>query len=127
MNKKILIGSIIAVALLLIMPSIPAIQHKAINDKTFDNIIQKPYDGSIEDLLDDIKNNYWKYPLLYLIVRGIFVFRLSRASLLLELSTDVDYSGMVITHPLIFLRSMWLMETGAFVYFYLEGVFGWNR
>ncbi len=126
MNKKILIGSIIAVVILLLMPSIPAIQHKAINDKTFDNIIQKPYDVNIEDLLDDIKNNYWKYPLLYLIVRGIFVFRLSRSSLLLELSTD-GYYGTVITHPLIFLRSIWLMETGTFVYFYLEGVFGWNR
>jgi hypothetical protein len=120
MKKKPIIGIMLVLALLLLMPSIPAIQNKSIKEKTSDIHFQKPYDVSIKD-------KYWKFPLLYLIVRSIFVFRLSRASFLFEFSTDVDYSGMVITHPLIFLRSMWLMQTGSFVYFYLEAVFGWNR
>ena len=40
MNKKILIGSIIAVVILLFIQSIPAIQQNAIEDRTYNDLIE---------------------------------------------------------------------------------------
>jgi len=40
MKKKILIGSIIAVTLLLLMPSIPAIQLDTIKDKAYNDLVE---------------------------------------------------------------------------------------
>ena len=58
MKKKILIGSIIAVALLLLMPSIPAIQQKTIEDKAYSDFVEaKDFDelfASIREKLTDI-------------------------------------------------------------------------
>ena len=124
MNKKLLLGSISVLTLLLLMPSIPAVQNNVVKDEMSSHI---PENLDFEDIKKLEMIELMKHPILYLIVRGIFVFRLSRASILFEWSTDVDYSGLVVTHPIIFLRSIWLAETGAFVYFYLEAMFGWNR
>jgi len=55
---KILIGSIIAVAMLLLMPSIPAIQHKIIEDRAYSDFVEaKDFDelfASIRVKLADI-------------------------------------------------------------------------
>jgi len=124
MNKKLLLGSISVLTLLLLMPSIPAVQNNVVKDEMSSHI---PENLDFEDIKKLEMIELMKHPILYLIVRGIFVFRLSRESILFEWSTDVDYSGLVVTHPIIFLRSIWLAETGAFVYYYLEAMFGWNR
>jgi len=55
MNKKILIGSILAVALLLLMPSIPAIQQKTIEDKAYSDLVEKFGDFNLEDLQEKIQ------------------------------------------------------------------------
>jgi len=41
MNKKILIGSLLVLTLLLLMPSIPAIQQKTIEDKMYRDLVEK--------------------------------------------------------------------------------------
>ena len=53
MNKKILIGSIIAVAILLLMPSIPAIQTNLVKDKALSEITK---DLDLEEFRVDIIN-----------------------------------------------------------------------
>jgi len=123
MKNKLLIGIMLVLTLLLLMPSIPAIQNNVIKDEMSGQIPENLDFGNIKKLK---MIELMKHPILYLIVRGIFMFRLSRASILLEWSTEVDYSGLVVTRPIIFLRSIWLAETGAFVYNYLEAMFGWN-
>ena len=56
MNKKILIGSILAVALLLLMPSIPAIQQQTIEDKAYSDFVEKfeDVDADFIELLKDV-------------------------------------------------------------------------
>ncbi len=50
MKKKILIGSIIAVALLLLMPSIPAIQQKTVEEKAYSDFVERLKDVDLEDI-----------------------------------------------------------------------------
>ena len=50
MNKKILIGSIIAVALLLLMPSIPAIQTKTISEGIKQDLKEKLESYSLDEI-----------------------------------------------------------------------------
>ena len=55
MKKKILIGGIIVVALLLLMPSIPAIEQKTIEDKVYSDLVEKleDVDADFIELLKD--------------------------------------------------------------------------
>ena len=57
MRKKILIGSMLVLTLLLFMPSIPAIQQKIIEDKVIDDFVKKPDD---EDIMKILKIRYAK-------------------------------------------------------------------
>ena len=115
MNKKILIGSIITFALLLLMPSIPAIQHKSIDYQTSVNHIQKLNDVSIKDLREDIKNNYWKHPIINLLslitatraFRGFFLVLLSISN---PFNPD-EYPE--VDNYLYFIRGIWLLATGS--------------
>jgi len=50
MNKKILIGSMLVLTLLLLMPSIPAIQLNTIKDKAFSDLVE--YDSNYSGKLN---------------------------------------------------------------------------
>jgi len=77
MKKKILIGSIIAVLLLLLMPSIPAIQQKSVEEGVKQEIQEKLDTIDFKDLReiktldDDVK-----HLLLYEYVQKILYFTL---------------------------------------------------
>jgi len=55
MKKKILIGSLLVLTLLLLMPSIPAIQQKTIEDKAYSDLVEKFEDFDLEDLREKIE------------------------------------------------------------------------
>lgn len=124
MNKKILIGSILVLTLLLLMPSIPAIQQKTIEDRAYNDLIEQL---NFKDVKELKMIELIKHPILFVLVRGIFMFRIIRAGILLEISTEYNpHSGRIeFVHPLLFLRCIWLMETSTLIYCYLEDVFGW--
>ena len=56
MKKKILIGSLLVLTLLLLMPSIPAIQQKTIEDKAYSDLVEKfgDVDADFIELLKDV-------------------------------------------------------------------------
>ena len=99
MGKRILLGSMLVLTLLLLMPSIPAIQQKTIEESEF---------GSLLTQLEGNDN-----PILFLLLR-IFVFRALRGLYFDEISTEPSNSGygFYVIHPLIYIRGLWLFFTG---------------
>jgi len=121
MNKNILIGSVFVLTLILLLPSIPAIQL---------NEIKQDYEEiNLKDVLNlDLPN---KFPLLFCLVNAILLFRAIRVWLLWEFSTEPSeyFPGIYITHTLVFFR--WLMlyiTTGSWEYIWenISELFGWD-
>ena len=69
MRREILFGSIFVLALILLMPSIPAIEQKTIEDKAYSDFIEKIEEFDFEDIgkLDDMK-----HPILYSFVMTLY-------------------------------------------------------
>ena len=107
MKKKILIGSLLVLTLLLLMPSIPAIQTKTIEDRAYD-------DFDLNDVKEiEPKGERLKHPLLYLSV-FLVAFRGIRGFFLMFSSSKNMFSWeepMEIIYPFIFLRGVWLCGT----------------
>ena len=104
MKKQIIIGSMLVLALLLLMPSIPAIQIKNMNDvikQNMDDLITKSGINSIEilDLPDHI--------MFFLFFYAIAKFRYIRFELNFAFSTATQFFKFV--HPIILIRSMFLL------------------
>jgi hypothetical protein len=102
MKKKILLVSIIAVALLLFMPSIPAIQQTTIEEKTYSDFVEKFEDFNLENN-DDVK-----YPLLNALILFITDIMVDRWLRFMNISLDYVDGEYVITNPVIFVYTMWL-------------------
>ena len=125
MNKKILLGSIIAVAILLLMPSIPAIQLNNIEDVIQDNLEKQPSLTEIKEIITG--EQLPRHPILFLMVWMIAAFRLNRAWYLEEISSEwVNENGwnphLEITHPLLFLRFLMLFVTIEMWFGLWEGI-----
>jgi len=119
MNNKILIGSIIAVVILLLMPSIPAIQQKTIEDSEYNDMIEQIGFKEVKELGTEITE--YPYPILTIIL----MFRLIRAEILVDISSDFVGPGYDIYNSLLFLRGIWLAATGVYLYFYLIELLEW--
>ena len=116
MNKKILVGSMLVLTLLLLMPTIPAIQNKVVKDEIKEKILSEiPDDINLRELLEDIKSDYWKHPILNLLVlitalrafRGFFIMFFSLSNMW------VPGEDPEVEHHLFFIRGVWLLATGA--------------
>jgi hypothetical protein len=108
-NKKILIGSMLVLTLLLLMPSIPAIQIDSFKEGTQQNIDDlKTRLSNIESLIDIPKY----FPLLFLFVYSVALFRLIRFTILMDLSTEPsDFPPyFTITNWLLFIRCAFLLN-----------------
>ena len=132
MKKKILIGSIIAVALLLLMPSIPAIHNNAIKDEIISELPEDFNLKNIRELLESWKLDRVKHPILMLLVTIWMYFRLIRGQILADISYDITYEydyNFEIYHPVLFLRLLILLiNTGLVVCSFqgLSDLLGWN-
>jgi len=107
MNKKILIGSMLVLTLLLLMPTIPAIQQNIVKDdikEKNDILIAKNSSYDIEKLLETPKD----FPLLYLFVVGVLQFQMARVDFLMKYA--VDFFNREIKHPLLLLRAYMILE-----------------
>jgi len=115
MNKKILIsGSIVAIIMLILMPSIPAIQQKSVEDSSHNDLEEKSHFNDSKDIMTIVRNGHLKHPLLYLSVI-LATIRAIRGFVLCSFSSDWDYYyGLDITHTIIFLRGAWLWVTAFF-------------
>ncbi len=78
MKKKILIGSIFVLVLILLMPSIPAIQHKTVEEGFKQDLQEKLEAITVDDLKEMEELDGIRHPILYAIVISIANFRFSR-------------------------------------------------
>jgi len=114
MKKKILIGSMLVLTLLLLMPSIPAIQHKTIE----------------EGIKQDLQELEWiRHPLLYTLVMLLCYFRMIRATIILNIASDYIWWYHDIHFPLLFIRGVWLAVTSGIWYTFwqiVSDILGWG-
>lgn len=130
MNKKILIGSILVLTLLLLMPSIPALQKNAIDvrlDTRESELLTKfqDLDGEkIKDLLNKKPLDGLQFPLWPLIF-FIYFFRIYRG-IFIQSFSSTKYE---IINLFISLRGVWLIGTAmiwvlCWQFFY--DIIGWD-
>lgn len=105
MNKKIPLGSIIAVLLLLLMPIIPATHLNAIENEIQQESEELTFTDFIDIELPD------KFPLLFVLVVTLGLFKAYRAEILFGISTELGYypRDWRIVHPLIFIKGVILI------------------
>jgi len=138
MKKKILIGSMLVLVLILLMPSIPAIQTNAVQEGIKQDLQEKLESITLDDLKDIEGLDDLKHSLLYRFVDFIFKFRIIRGLiyyiLVFEnfLYFDVIY-GVEIIYPILalisLLRFYWLFETALIwhdLWFIIADIGGWN-
>ena len=126
MNKKILIGSMLVLTLLLLMPSIPSIQHKVVKDEIINELPENLYFKDVKEIkeLEQIK-----YPSLYAVVLFFLNCRWKRFEILQEISYDITVHGTEIKRPILFLRCLMLLITTFFLCDFwesLSNLLGWG-
>ena len=137
MNKKILMGSMLVLTLLLLMPSIPAIQQNIVKDEFREKIESELFNDldfkDIRELLNSGKLDGVKHPILGLLVIMWMYFRFLRCQIF-TFSYDItidDYWNIDIEihNPIIFFRFIILFfNTKLVIHFFevLSNMFGWN-
>ena len=135
MGKKILIGSMLVLTLLLLMPSIPAIQQKTVEDKAYSDLLEQLKDVDFKDLKDVISNgDSAKYPLMFLLIFSLIRIKVIRGFRLMMESSNYPYNEIFgdpleIYNPIIYYRGLWLMETASLrrtIWSGLSEELGWN-
>lgn len=111
MGKSILIGSMLVLAMLLLMPSIPAIQQNTIEEGIKQDIQERLDEITLDDLKDIEELEWIRHPILYIIVLFLLNSRVKRGLFLVDISStpykwwyDIDYLN-------IFWRGAWLLFT----------------
>jgi len=131
MGKRIIIGSMLVLTLLLLMPSIPAIEHKAIEDKACNDLVEQlgNVDFNNKNEIKWLLNEIWgEHPIIGLLTI-IVLFRFYRSMILSEFSTHYEDFNFIIDHPIIFLRSLWLYSTAigiALLVGIIIRIMGWD-
>ena len=137
MRKTILIGSIMVFIILLLIPSIPAIQSNMSEKVLQNDMLFKLNNIDFSEVIDNfISIEYLKHPFLFLTVWIITLFRLSRFKFLDDISCDRcvpwcrwPHPHIEIIYPMLFLRAWILgMTTGLWMYFWmnLSNIMEWN-
>jgi len=135
MKKKILIGSIIAVTLLLLMPSIPAIQQKSVEEGFKQDIQEKIDSINLNDLGDIEKLDWVRHPILYCFFMIFVLFQLSRISMyssifsIISSGIDNPEEDIPIIYNIYIMRMNLLsipLIACEFIVFFVNNVFDWN-
>lgn len=119
MKKENLVGTMLVLALILLLPSITAFEQQVIEKETIDTV------------LDDVK-----FPFIYRLVLKWFYFREDRINYLAEISFDrylIDQNRNLyeydIYHPILFLRCVMLILSTCSITWLIEEISdarGWN-
>lgn len=130
-SNEILIVSIFVLTLILLMPSIPAIQKNVTDNEFKQNIIEKLESIELDDLKNIKKVETIKYPILRAIVLILLDFRLVRGMVLMILATEWDYYGYSpeFKYPIIAIRAFWLAYTANLwleSWWLISETLGWN-
>ena len=123
MKKKILIGTMLVLAILLLMPSIPAIQQKTIEDKAYDDLVEKIEEIDFKDtkVIRKLLNGFWdEHPILGFLLFIAWI-RMEWGFILEDFSVWIvgEYSSIII-HPLLYIWSQWLIGTAWVMAFLIQ-------
>jgi len=99
MSKRILIGSMLVLVMLLLMPSIPAVQQKTIEDKAYSDLVEK-----LKDL--EVLDGDMKFPILFAFVYTFARIQITRAFKILDFALTENWYG--VKHPLFALYGLWI-------------------
>ncbi len=130
MNNKILVGSIIAVVILLLMPSISAIQQRAIEEKTYIDLVEKFDDVDLKDI-KEINNlgDDVKFPNLYEFLGYCLAMRFYHGLMLCWFGIGFLEFAIYEKIPIFNIRGIWLSMSAYYIAEYLDGIvekLGWN-
>ena len=125
MSKKILMGSMLVLTLLLLMPSIPAIHINAIENQIKTEYEELPLNNDINFKIPD------KYPLLYLLVLTIGWFKAIRGVIycIFSIKSDDYWPITYVDKPILFFRGITLLASGnlwIFGWYIISKILGWN-
>ena len=129
MNKKILIGSMLVLTLLLLMPSIPAIECNVVNDEILSEISEDLDIKDIREILESDKFDKIRHPLLFSFVKLWLTFRWKRSVFLGNLSSHYAGFFFYVDYVILFLRAVWLnLSVDFLIYFWnnLSNSQNWN-
>ncbi len=119
MNKKILIGSMLVFIMLLLMPSIPAIQLKTYENEIHNDFFTRIENIDFNDLKSIIIEGIPDHPILFIWVMFTFYFRLARAELYYDIASDMDEDlNFFIYHPLLLYWSVILIYSAVIKHFF---------
>ena len=127
MRKRILLGSMLVLTLLLLMPSIPAIQQKTIEEGIKQDI-QEKLDAITLDDLEEIEELEWiRHPIIYVLLSIYIPIRAESVMKFLEfvvelLPRHIDSPIFVILYQWLYVRLYWFRNI-------LQGIAdfrGWN-
>jgi len=133
--RKILIGSMLVLVMLLLMPSIPAIQQDSIENNVYDVLHIQLKDFDFKDLKDVISNgDSAKYPLMFLLIFSLIRIKTIRGfRLMVESSNYMEYliwgDPLDIYNPINYYRGLWQFEKAMLLLTIWSGLsdeFGWN-
>lgn len=108
MRKKLILSILVVLTLLLLMPTIPAIQHKTIEDKTISELTEQIDFKVIKELMDSGKLARLKHPLLYIFIVLWLNLRMIRANYLGKISSHFEKFFLIIDNEFFFARALWL-------------------
>ena len=132
MNKKpLIIISLCAVMLIFLNSLSNVVGHQTVKETTRKGIIEQSEGSSFKGMGDIFKKvDLLKHPLLFFIIHILAQFRLNRGWFLYEISTSTGaFNWVDITHPLLALRSWWLViSTYEWLSFWerVSYLRGWN-
>jgi len=119
MIKKTLVGSIFVLTILLLTPSIPAIQQKTIEDKAYNDFYNELQDLNFKDV--ELLDGEMTFPLLFVIVYFIARNRVNRALRILKFAIPEYY--------ILAIYGFWLFESYTFwmdFWIFISKGAGWN-
>ena len=133
MNRKLLMGSLLVLTLLLLMPSIPAIQHNIIKEDVKNKVLSELSEdldlNDLKELVDSGKLDRIKHPLLYLLIICSFISRKIRIDMLTVLSVEFIGFHIIIKNPILYKRLIILTYISlywAWFWYFISQKYGWN-
>ena len=108
MNKKLIIGSLLAVCIMMMLPSVSAIEFGTIQEKNKIDVQESNQDIDIAQITNKIKDmNGWDSPLLTQFVKLVLKSQFNRFHYLQYLSGE-NYPNLP-THPFVYMVAMSLL------------------
>ena len=129
MGKKILIGSMLVLAILLLMPSIPAIQQKSVEEGIKQDLQEKLDSITLDDLKDFTDLEWIRHPILYVLVVILLYIRLLQAYRMFEFSSNCAENGQMYLAYLGALRALCILATTDYFHafwYIISNILGWN-